>query len=57
MMNRDLIRCIQSSSERSSPCKFSLSYNNYLRLSVPACIGFGGHHWQLVCSVRYVADA
>ena len=36
MMNRDLIRCIQSSSERSSPCKFSLSYNNYLRLSVPS---------------------
>ena len=46
MMNRDLIRRIQSSSERSTSCKFSLSYNNYLRLSVPACIGFGGRRWS-----------
>ena len=57
MMNRDLIRRIQSSSERSTPCKFSLSYNNYSRLSVPACIGFGGRHWQPVCSAPCVADA
>ena len=50
MMNRDLNRRVQSSSERSTPCKFSLSYNNYLRLSVPACIGFGGRRWSPVCS-------
>ena len=56
MMNRDLIRRIQSSSERSTPCKFSLSYNNYLRLSVPACIGFGGRHWQPVCSASSTAQ-
>ena len=36
MMNRDLIICIESLSERSSPCKFSLSYSNYFRLSVPS---------------------
>ena len=41
-MNRDLNRRVQSSSERSPPCKFSVSYNNYLRLSVPTCTGFGG---------------
>ena len=58
MMNRDLIRCIQSSSERSSPCKFKSIVQQFdLRLSVQRhALGSAGITCSQCRSVRYVAD-